>query len=442
MTITGKALGALALAGLMALVSTPISSAAPTQPFSFPDYASIDYTQVPIQETGVVDVVADGDTFRFIENGATDYVTIRLLGINTPEVRGFYNKNRDEDMCGAVAATDLLKSLLPPGWPVQLRSLGKESVGLDGRIRRYAFAWNPATSAYDVDVQAALSQAGLAMWFTIADEAALSYNYRVLISQAQQAQRGLWDPTFCGPVEQPNASLSVIAHWNAEGNDNANPNGEYTIVRNTGLEPVDISGWLLRDSSLTSWFNFPEGSVLAPEDYRVVHTGLGVPGQPNPRDLYMNSPTALLVNTAPDRFIGDGAYLLDRATAMRFWFEWPCVLDCTDPAQGRLKITKVNPFITAKRQSRAANQEYIVIRNTSKEEVLLDGYYLSYLAASYPFVVDSRIRPGKTLTVFIGKGTPTRTTQYWGRSRTLLKDSGGTVQLLSERNVPISRKSW
>lgn len=435
-------MGALSVAALLALVPISSSSAVPTQPFPFPDYTSVDYTQVPVQETGVVDVVADGDTFRFIEEGANDYVTVRLLGINTPEVRGFYSKNRDKDMCGAVAATNLLAALLPPGWPVQLRSLRKESVGLDSRIQRYAFAWNPQTGAYDIDVQAALSQAGLAMWFTIADEAALSYNYRVMTEQAQRAGLGMWNPEFCGPIEQPNASLSVIAHWNAGGNDNADPNGEYVIVRNIGLEPVDVSGWLLRDSSLTSWFNFPDGSVLAPQDYRVVHVGIGTPGLPNPRDLYMGSPTALLANTTPDRFSGDGAYLLDKSTAMRSWFEWPCVLDCTDPAQGKVKITKVNPFVTAKKQTRAANQEYVVIRNNSKKEINLDGYYLSYLGASYPFLVDSRIRPGKTLTVFIGKGTPTRTTQYWGRSRTLLRDSGGTVRLLSERNVPISSKTW
>lgn len=127
---------------------------------------------------------------------------------------------------------------------------------------------------------------------------------------------------------------------------------------------------------------------------------------------------------------------------MRFWFEWPCVIGCTDPAQGKLTITKVNPFSTAKKPGRAANQEYIVIRNTSRREFNLDGYYLSYLGASYPFLVDSRIKPGKSLTVFIGKGTPTRTQQFWDRSGTLLRDSGGTVRLLSETNVPISSKSW
>lgn len=444
MTSFTRGLLVSSLALLITLVpALPSGVAAQTsEPFPFPDYTAVDYTQIPIQETGVVDVVADGDTIRFIPDGASDYVTVRLLGINTPEVRGFYSKNREEDMCGAVAATELLSSMLPPGWPVQLRSLRKESSGFDGRLRRYVFAWNPATQAYDLDVQAVIAQAGLAMWFTVADEAALSYPYAVLISQAQLARRGIWDPNYCGPIEQPEASLSVIAHWNAAGNDNANPNGEYVIVRNTGAGPIDISGWLLRDSGIAYWFNFPNGSVLAPNDYRVVHIGQGIPGSPNPRDLYMGSPSALLANTSDDRFTGDGVYLLDTSTAMRSWFEWPCVVDCTDPAQGQVHITKVNPIATAKSPARAANQEFIVIENRGSSEINLDGYYLEYRAASYPFLVDSRIAPGKKLTVFIGKGAPTRKVQYWGRERPLLRNKAGTVALLSERNVPISSKSW
>lgn len=437
---TGAVITALIAAFLLTI--NPATAATYSEPFPFPDPTSVDYTQIPIQETGVVDVVADGDTIRFIEEGTSDFVTVRLLGINTPEVRGFYSKNRDEDMCGAVAATDLLSSLLPPGWPVQLRSLRKESIGSDGRIQRYAFAYNAATGAYDIDVQAALAQAGLAMWFTVGDEAALSYPYAVMTSQAQLERRGIWNPEYCGPIEQPDASLSVIAHWDAGRNDNANPNGEYTIVRNTGSTPVDISGWLLRDSSLSFWFNFPEGSVLQPGDYRVVHAGEGQPGSPNPRDLYMGSPGALLANTSDDRFTGDGVYLLDKSTAMRTWFEWPCVIDCTDPAQGTLRITDVNPVATAKKPARAANQEYVIIQNTGDQEINLDGYYLRYRSASYPFTVDSRIAPGKKLTVFIGKGVPTNKTQFWGRDRPLLMNSSGTVELLSERNVLISSKTW
>jgi hypothetical protein len=44
--------------------------------------------------------------------------------------------------------------------------------------------------------------------------------------------------------------------------------------------------------------------------------------------------------------------------------------------------------------------------------------------------------------VRIGKGRPTRSTQYWGRDSTLLRDRGDRVALMSNRNVTISAKAW
>jgi micrococcal nuclease len=399
------------------------------------------YQDIPIQETGVVDVVADGDTFRFIEEGTTGYVTVRLLGVNTPEVRGFNNVHRDQDMCGGVEATNVLKSVLRPGSKVQLRSLSKESENR-GRIQRYAFAWNPLSEQYDIDVQAIVAQSGLAMWFTIKTESSLSYQYRVMIAQTQIEKKGIWNPEYCGSLEQPNANVSVIVNWDAEGNDNANTNGEFIIVRNNGDQNVDLTGWLLRDSSLTAWFYFPGGSVLAPNDFRVVHAGVGVNSTPNPRDLYMNSDTALFPNVTPGLFLGDGAYLLDRNTAMRNYYEYPCVLDCSDPLQGVLRITQINAVSTAKTMAKRANQEYVKIKNNGSVPALLDGYYLRLGISTYPFLVNSIIEPGRSLTVRIGKGTPTRFTQYWGRDSTLLRDSGDRIALLSNRNVTISAKVW
>ena len=343
------------------------------------------YLEIPIQETGIVDVVADGDTFRFIENGSSDYVTVRLLGVNTPEIRGFNNVHRDKDMCGGAEATDVLKSVLRPGTKVQLRSLDKASEGR-GRIQRYAFAWNPTTEQFDIDVQAVVAQSGLAMWFTVKDESALSYQYRVMIAQTQLEKRGMWNPNYCGPLESPNAQISVIVNWDAKGNDNQNINGEFITVRNIGSAPVDLTGWLLRDSSLTAWFYFPSGSIIAPNDFRVVHSGVGANGTPNPRDLYMGSETALFPNVEEDKFLGDGAYLLDRNTAMRTYYEYPCVLDCTDPLQGVLRITKVNAVSTAKSAAKRANQEFVRIRNTGNSSALLDGYYLRRGLSTYPFL--------------------------------------------------------
>lgn len=422
-------------AALMLAALIPTVQAAPPNSFE------ARYLDIPVQETGVVDVVADGDTFRFIEDGTSEYVTVRLLGVNTPEIRGFNNVHRDKDMCGGAEATEVLKSVLQPGSKVQLRSLSKESENR-GRIQRFAFAWNPLTEQYDIDVQAIIAQSGLAMWFTIKTEASLSYQYRVMIAQTQIEKIGIWNPEYCGPLEQPDANVSVIVNWDAAGNDNTNINGEFIIVRNTGDRDVDLTGWLLRDSSLTAWFYFPGGSVLAPNDFRVVHAGVGVNGTPNPRDLYMNSETALFPNIAPGLFLGDGAYLLDRNTAMRSYYEYPCVLDCSDPLQGVLRITSVNAVSTAKTMAERANQEYIKIKNEGLMPVLLDGYYLRRGVSTYPFLVNSLIKPGKTLTVRIGKGTPTLYTQYWGRDSTLLRDSGDRVALLSNRNVTISAKAW
>ena len=427
--------------GIIATVVASLAGGAVALPSETTNPTQARYLEIPVQETGRVLVVADGDTFRFVPDGQTDYVTVRLLGVNTPEIRGFNNVHRDTDMCGGAEATNLLKSVLAPGTPVQLRSLDASSESM-GRIQRYAFAWNPLTEQFDIDVQAVVAHSGLAMWFTVKNEASLSSQYRVMIAQAQIEKRGIWNPLFCGPIEQPDANLSVIVNWDAPGNDNENINGEFVIVRNIGDQEVDLSGWLLRDSSLTAWFYFPQGTFLAPNDYRIVRAGVGTNALPNLRDLYMGSTTALFPNPQPGKFLGDGAYLLDRNTAMRSYYEYPCVLDCSDPLQGVLRISAVNAVATANTLAKRANQEYIKITNDGRVPALLDSYYLRRGLSTYPFLANTFIAPGQTLTVRIGKGTPTRFTQYWGRSSTLLNDHEDRVELLSNRNVRICVKTW
>jgi hypothetical protein len=127
---------------------------------------------------------------------------------------------------------------------------------------------------------------------------------------------------------------------------------------------------------------------------------------------------------------------------MRSYYEYPCVLDCSDPLQGVLRISAVNAVATANTLAKRANQEYIRIKNDGRVPALLDGYYLRRGLSTYPFLANTFIAPGQTLTVRIGKGTPTRLTQYWGRSSTLLNDHKDRVELLSNRNVRISVKAW
>ena len=421
------------LATVGALVLGVVMGAAPAP--------AADFRALPVQETGVVDWVQDGDTFRFIEDGQTGKRSVRMLGINTPEVAGFNQAHFPFDFCGGIPAQAVLKQLLPIGARVQLRSQSKQSQNR-GRILRSVFRFNPATGEYDIDVQAEMLRTGLAMWFTLEDEPALSAEYRAIVDAAQAARTGIWNADMCGPLEQPGASISLRVVWDAPENDAANINGEYVIVRNTGTAPVDLTGWLLRDSSLEAWFTFPPGSLLAPDDYRVVHVGAGTNGQPQPRDLYMQATKPIFANVVTSPLIGDGAYLLDRSTAYRAWTEYPCTVDCADALVGRVRITKVNYKAPPGPLPKRANAEYIRLTNVSAQPVRLDGYFLRRQVSTYAILPGTVIPPRRTLTVRIGRGVPTATTQYWGRTRPLLNDAGDAVELRSPTNVLISAKRW
>ncbi len=82
---------------------------------AIPAAAPAGYTSTPLQETGRVVSDVDGDTFRFLEDGASQWVKVRLLGVNTPEVTGFNNIHFDQNMCGGEEAWHLLQSIMPAG---------------------------------------------------------------------------------------------------------------------------------------------------------------------------------------------------------------------------------------------------------------------------------------------------------------------------------------
>ena len=268
----------------------------------------------------------------------------------------------------------------------------------------------------------------------------MARTYRGIIDQAQASGSGIWNPTFCTEVEQPDARLSLVVTWDAPGNDRQSLNAESVIIRNTGSSSVDISGWLLRDSSLESWLHMPGGTVIEPGDYRAVHVGSGTNAG---RDLYMDAKEPIFPNLVPGEFVGDGAYLLDRSTTPRAWFEYPCLADCaSDPLKGKVVIAKVNPVAGPGAPAKRANEEFVVLKNVSAEPVVLDGAFLRRKDSTYPLLPDTRLQPGGTLTVRIGKGASDARTQHWGMASTLLNDQHDAVELRSATNVLISRKQW
>jgi hypothetical protein len=115
------------------------------------------------------------------------------------------------------------------------------------------------------------------------------------------------------PVEEKITSIKIcLVNYNAPGNDNENPNGEWVQICNNGNQDVDMSGWRLYDSAqlrrtvTDHVFIFPSGFILRAGKSVFVYTGVG-----------MNTSTKLYFGRPPDEYAaiwnntGDCAYLED-----------------------------------------------------------------------------------------------------------------------------------
>lgn len=382
-------------------------------------------------ETAVVARIVDGDTLIVTDEVTRQDSRIRLLGINAPEV----DTKRHGGQCGGWQARDALETLAPVGTRVRLASADRSSTGR-GRPQRVVLARNPLSGEFDQDLAWGMAERGWGAWFTVQREAAMSSLYREAIEGAQVRGIGMWDPRLCGDLEQPDASVDLRIHRAPVGGA---LNDEWVSVRNTGIAPLDLTGWMLRDSGLKGWYTFPAGSVLAPGDYRVVHTGTGQPGTPNGQDVYAGAKARLYPDPGSGPvLIGDGAYLLDRHGNYRSWREYPCTASCgPDPVVGALVVDAIS---IGRRPDRAQTQ-WIRLANRGPLGLCLDGYRLETGGRTYRFDAGTCIPVGGTWTLNIGLGRPTSTVAYWGLTTHALWASG-TVTITSDLEQQVAAGNW
>lgn len=384
-------------------------------------------------ETARVTRVVDGDTVMVRDEVTNQLQRIRLLGINAPEIDTAIKGGQ----CGGWQAKDALSSILPVGTRVRLLSASQASKGKDARPQRVVLAYDPLTEDFDIDVGWAMAERGWGIWYTVAKEAAMSQLYRDVIAGAQQRKEGIWNTSLCGELEQPDAKIEV----RISRAPNGLTNDEWVEVRNVGTTDVDLTDWLLRDSANQGWFRFPPGSVLTPGEYRVVHTGSGQPGSPNPRDLYANYKTKLYPE--PGRgpaLLGDGSYLLDRFGNYRFWREYPCTYECEQiPHDGAIAIEDLS--LGKKRGKARAATQWVRFVNRGAETVCLDGYRVVTGSTTYRIKPGTCIAPGAKWLLRVGKGIDNTSTAYLNRSLPVLWNSG-SLRLISDREQAIVERSW
>ena len=309
-----------------------------------------------IWETGTVVKVEDGDTV-FVQT-CRGNLDVRLIGVQAPETA----KTAHFAQCGGLEASKLMKSLLPVGTEVQLRSNNFASANnyqALARPYRYIFAKDPQGN-FTIDVQAKLLEAGLAMWFPNENEFVRNLPYLELLNSAATNGVGLWSGSLCGN-EIDKTAMNAIEIWVELDSPlpNENPFGEFVLLRNKTEQEINLSGWTLRDTSLELndlKYAFPPGTILKGNSILTVYLGAPLQNFPiAPDEIALGLSKAILQNpsASKEKFTGDGIYLQTPLLSngggnMRAWMHRPCFpVDCAKPdwlSKNSDNSSRVTPF--------------------------------------------------------------------------------------------------
>lgn len=242
-------------------------------------------SDVPVGADGAVVVhVVDGDTIEV--ELADGRETVRLIGINAPE--------RGE--CLAEEATRRLQDLVTDR-AVELVA-DRSDRDQYGRLLRYV-------EVDGADAGAELVRAGLALARRYPPDTGRADEYEVLQRDATDAGAGMWGADACGDGSaSAQVAISEI-RFDADGDDNENLNDEWVRITNDGETAMDLTGWVLKDTSATHRYPFPSGFVLEAGARVTVRTGCGTD---TATDLYWCVGGSAVWNND-----GDTAFLLDPA---------------------------------------------------------------------------------------------------------------------------------
>ena len=208
-------------------------------------------------DADVVSVVSitDGDTVK-VEFAQGTVEPVRLIGVNSP----------DANECWVNEAGRALASIVPPGSEIGITADVSDRDDFD-RLLRYLWVGG-------LSVNEEMVRRGAAIARRYAPDTAMAERLEGAQLEAKEAELGLWAPDACGPPADANLVVAHIA-FDSPGDDNANLNGEWLRIQNSGDNLVDVTGWGIRDESASNRFEFPAGFSLAPGEQVIIHSGCG-----------------------------------------------------------------------------------------------------------------------------------------------------------------------
>lgn len=253
--------------------------------------------------------VVDGDTLEVrYPNGTAD--TVRLLGVDTPEVHAETQPEEWEGVPDSEAGRDCLRAAGHDASDRAKARLEGETVRLEFDDSEGHRGYYGRLLAYVVhdgdDVNYGLVADGLARVYDSSFERA--DRFYATEDDAQERRLGAWE---CRDVETATASPTAVGdggegslavaevHADAQGNDHENENDEYVVFENRGDESLTISGWTVSDEA-DHEYTVPDGVTLEPGARVILYTGSGTDTDD---ELYWGSDAAIWNNS------GDTVYV-------------------------------------------------------------------------------------------------------------------------------------
>jgi micrococcal nuclease len=266
-------------------------------------------------ETYVVTVteVVDGDTMHVrYRNGSRE--TIRLLGVDTPEVHTENDPAEFEGIPETEAGRQWLRDWGHKASEYARSQIAGEQVrvAVDDRADRRGSYGRLLVYVHHDD--AILNRQLLAQGYARLYESSFSRRERFQRTEQRAREQGvgLWGFSSGSTATRSGstAPLAVVQiHADAAGNDHENLNDEYVVFENRGDDTLDLSGWRVSDEGGHSYV-FPDGFALEPGQRVTLYTGGGTDTE---TELYWGSDGAVWNNGGDTVVVRNerGAVVLD-----------------------------------------------------------------------------------------------------------------------------------
>jgi endonuclease YncB( thermonuclease family) len=265
------------------------------------------------RESGEVVRVLDGDTFDMTSKGTT--IRVRITGIQAPESK----------WCGGKQARKALQAVLPKGTEVRLSSIKEKSGNAPTGVWRVKRTVHVKAGEEWVNLAPPLLAKGLVFPFPFIGEDAHNDEYLALSWRASEAGLGLYDASACGASKAAGEQLRLEVV--ADGPGPASADAEFVMVFNGSTRDIDLSRWMVQDTSPLNAFFFPKGARVRADDYVVVYSGKGTrgvapDGSRDERFFYAGTGMRWNNDSADIAFLFDSAGK-DRTGNLRSWLIIP-----------------------------------------------------------------------------------------------------------------------